>query len=165
MHQMTIGRIVSNYVKDIQFDLIVPGVKALSHRQALLSMAQNAADYLNVSEKILYMRLSDREDIASSGIGRGVALPNVKMRRVRVPFTMLMTLDQPVKCDTPDGHVTDLYCLLISPAEDGPIHLRRLSRLSRLLRGESLLKRLRDTQDPDVMRAMLIDPDGWLMAA
>ena len=31
---------MQTYVKDVQFDLIVPGVKAISHKQALLTMAQ-----------------------------------------------------------------------------------------------------------------------------
>lgn len=157
---------MSDYVKDIQFNLITPGVKAANHKQALLCMAEKAADYLNISDKILYSRLMDKETISSSGIGNGVAIPHLKMRRVRVPFTMLMTLNNEVTCDAPDGRPVDLYGFLISPMEDGPLHLRRLSRISRLLQNEALHKRLRETQDRDVIQSALIDPSGgWMIAA
>ena len=129
---------MSTYVKDIQFDLIVPGVRAISHKQALLTMAQNAADFLSISEKTLHDRISGKEEIGNSAIGEGIAVPHFKMRRIQKPFTMLMTLDNEIKHETPDGKPLDLYCLLISPLSDGPIHLRRLSRLSRLLKNETL---------------------------
>lgn len=156
---------MSTYVKDTQFDLIVPSTKAISHKQALLSLAQNAADFLNISEKTLHSRISDKESISNSAIGDGIAIPHFKMRRIQTPFTMLMTLDNEIKHETPDGAPIDIYCLLISPLNDGPIHLRRLSRLSRLLKNETLHKRIRETQDRDVIRSLLMDPEGWLMAA
>ncbi|MGH1399569.1 MAG: PTS sugar transporter subunit IIA [Alphaproteobacteria bacterium] len=156
---------MSNYIKDIQFNLITPNTHMASHKQALLTMAQEAADYLNISEKILLTRIMNKEDIASSSIGDGVAIPHLKMRRARSPFAMLMTLDKPVNGNAIDGKPLDIYSLLISPAEDGPIHLRRLSRISRLLKNKTLHKRLRETKDRDVMQALFIDPEGWLLAA
>ena len=115
-------------------------------------------------EKVLQAVL-DREKIMSTGIGDGIAIPHLKMRRVRVPFTMMMTMGNDVHHETPDGKPVNIYSLLISPAEDGPLHLRRLSRISRLLRNESLCQRLRDTQDRDVIQSLLIDPEGWTLAA
>lgn len=156
---------MSDYIRDIQFDLIVPKAKVLSHKQALLSIGQHAADFLNISEKTMCKRLMDKEEVSASPIGNGVAIPQLKMRRVQTPFTMLMTLDRHVSADSPDTEPLDLYCLLISPMDDGPVHLRRLSRISRLLQNATLRKRLRETQDRDIMQALLIDPEGWLLAA
>ena len=153
---------MSSYIKDIQFDLILPQVKAVSHRQALLTMAQEAADYLSISEKRIFSRLADKEEIGSSAVGDGVAIPHLKMRRARIAFSMLMTLETHVE---DKGESLDIYSLIISPAEDGPLHLRRLSRISRLLKNETLHKRLRETHDRDVMQALFVDPEGWLLAA
>lgn len=156
---------MQSYVKDIQFDLIVPDVKVISHKHALLTMAQKSAEFLNIREKIMLDRISGREELGNSAIGDGVALPHFKMRRIQSPFTMLMTTNNEVKHETPDGVAIDLYCLLISPLNDGPIHLRRLSRLSRLLKNETLRSRIRETQDRDIIQSLLMDPQGWLMAA
>lgn len=156
---------MQSYVKDIQFDLIVPDVKVISHKHALLTMAQKSAEFLNIREKIMLDRISGREELGNSAIGDGVALPHFKMRRIQSPFTMLMTTNNEVKHETPDGVAIDLYCLLISPLNDGPIHLRRLSRLSRLLKNETLRRRIRETQDRDIIQSLLMDPQGWLMAA
>ena len=156
---------MQSYTKDIQFDLIVPGVKAISHKQALLTMAQKSAEFLNIREKIMCERISSKEKLGNSAIGNGIAIPHFKMRRIQSPFTLLMTLHNEIKHETPDGTNIDLYCLLISPLNDGPIHLRRLSRLSRLFKNDTLRKRIRETQDPDIVHSLLMDPQGWFMAA
>ena len=154
-----------SYAQDIQFDLILPRSKITSHSQALLTLAKDAADYLNVSEKIINQRIHEKEELSSSAIGGGVAIPHIKMRRVRAPFTLLMSVDKDINHETPDNTPINLYCLLISPMSDGPIHLRRLSRLSRLLQNQTLRNRIRETQDRDVIQSLLMDPEGWLMAA
>lgn len=153
------------YVKDIQFDLIVPGVKATTHKQALLTMAQKSAEFLNIRETLMLDRITSKGELGNSAIGDGVAIPHFKMRRIQSPFTMLMTVDNAIKHETPDGTAIDLYCMLISPLSDGPIHLRRLSRISRLLKNETLRSRIRETQDSDIIQSLLMDPEGWLMAA
>ena len=157
--------IMTTYTKDIQFNLVVSNIKANTHNQALATLAKNAADYLNISEKTLLQRINDKEDLSISTIGDGVAIPHLKMRRIDKPFTMLMTLDGGVHCDTPDGQPVKIYGLLISPSDDGPIHLRRLSRVSRLLQNKTLHKRIEETQDRDVIQSLLMNPEGWLMAA
>lgn len=156
---------MSDYIRDIQFDLILPQTRALNHKQALLTMARAAADYLSISEKTLLTRIMDKEEIASSAIGDGVAIPHLKMRRARRSFAMLMTLDKPVDGNASDGSLVGIYSLIISPAEDGPIHLRRLSRISRILKNKTLHKRLHETQDREVIQSLFVDPEGWLLAA
>jgi len=154
-----------SFENDTQFDLIVPAVKATTHKQALLKMAKEASQFLNISEKRVFTRITEKEQITNSAIGDGIAVPHAKMRRVQSPFTLLMTVDKPIEWNTPDNAPLDLYCLLISPVSDGPVHLRRLSRLSRLLKNQTLHKRIRETKDKDVIQSLLIDPQGWLMAA
>jgi len=156
---------MASYIKDVQFNLIIPNAHIANHKQALLSLAKNAADYLNISEITMLKRITDREVVSNSAIGDGVAIPHIKMRRVQKPFTMLMTLDNAIQHDTPDNKAINLYGLLISPTDDGPIHLRRLSRISRLLKNDALRKRIRETKDRDVIQSLLMDPEGWLMAA
>jgi len=156
---------MTTYTKDIQFNLVISDIKAANHNQALSELVKNAADFLNISEATLLKRIHDKEEISISTIGEGIAMPHLKMRRIDKPFTMLMTLQDPIHCDTPDGKPVNLYGLLISPADDGPIHLRRLSRISRLLQNQTLRQRIEETADKDVIHSLLMNPEGWLMAA
>lgn len=156
---------MSTYEKDIQFNLILPKRKVTTHKQALATIAKAAAEYLTISEKTVLKRITEKEQISSSAIGDGIAIPHARMRRVQAPFTLLMSVDTPITWETPDSAPLDLYCLLISPLSDGPVHLRRLSRLSRLLKNETLHKRIHETQDGDVIQSLLMDPEGWLLAA
>ena len=156
---------MDTYSKDIQFDLIVPAVKVLSHKQAILTMAQNAADFLNISEKSLYQKIMEKEQFSASSVGNGIAIPNLKMRRLQSSFTMLMTLENEITYETPDDEAIEIYVLLLSPQKEGPIHLRQLSRLSRFLKNTKLRNRIRETKDPDTIRSLLMDPEGWLLVA
>jgi len=160
-----VTEISNDFEKDIQFDLISPAANVNTHTQALELLSEHAAEYLSISQKRIFKRIGEKEAISNPAIGEGIAIPHAKMHRVQMPFTMLMTTQNKVTWETPDDKPLDIYCLLISPISEGPVHLRRLSRISRLLKNKSLLHRVRDTQDTDVIRSLLMDPNGWLMAA
>jgi PTS system nitrogen regulatory IIA component len=54
---------------------------------------------------------------------------------------------------------------LLSPERDGPLHLRRLSSLSRLFKCDALVTKIKDAKDETTIRSLLIDPQGWMLAA
>jgi len=45
---------------------------------------------------------------------------------------------------------------LLSPENDGPYHLRRLSRLSRFFRDETICQKLQGAESEDALRAILL---------
>ncbi len=156
---------MSSYLKDIQFNKVVPNTKIISHKQALLTLAQHASAATYTPADILLKHLSIKEKNADFSIGDNIAVPHIQLRNITRPFTMLMTSSKDIHHDTPDGKPLHIYALLISPLSDGPIHLRRLSRISRLLKNDILRKKIRETHDEDIIQSLLTDPDGWLMAA
>ena len=98
-------------------------------------------------------------------LGGGIAVPNVKVRGLKKPFSLLCVMDRAVECDTPDGRPVDIICVVLSPTDHGPLHLQRLSRFSRLLKNENLCTRIRDAKDADVIRALFASPEDLLIAA
>jgi PTS system nitrogen regulatory IIA component len=64
-----------------------------------------------------------------------------------------------------DDQPVNLVAFILSPETDGPLHLRRLSRTSRMLKNETLRKRLQEAKDELAIRSLLIDPEGWVLAA
>lgn len=149
------------FLKDIRFNLVLPEVKANNNKKAFEVIAEEAAPICGLPEEDLLERFLDREKIASSGIGGGVAIPHMKFRRLNKPFMILAKMHKEVEFKAVDGEPVDLVCIVMSPDKDGPIHLRRLSRITRLLRNNVLCNRLREAEDSQSMIDVLMETDSW----
>lgn len=87
-------------------------------------------------------------------------------KNIERPVHMFYKLSEPLKYKTAqDSRNVDLVFVLISPKEDGPFHLRRLSRASRLVQDSSFLQRLKDMDDKDAIRSQFMYPDRNIKAA
>jgi nitrogen PTS system EIIA component len=91
-----------------------------------------------------------REELGSTGIGRGVAVPHTKHASVeRLVGTVGVSVTG-VDFNSLDGDKVNLFFLLISPPDRPGDHLRALENISRQLRDETFcrfLKQARSTQD------------------
>lgn len=156
---------MNEFGKDVHFDLIMPRQKVVSQKQVFQILAHKASQVLSIPEQVIFQRLADKESTASSGIGNGVSIPHFKMQRAKKPLVMLATLENAIKLDALDNMPVDIICFVLSPDSDGPYHLRRLSRVSRLLKSEELCQKLRNAETQAEIEALLINPEGWLLAA
>lgn len=105
------------------------------------------------------------EELARSGIGTGVGVAAIKTASIKNSLSILVRLKDSVDVAAPDNVSADIICVLLYPEAEAPHYLRRLSRLTRLLRNPDLCAKLRETQDIDTMRSLLHSPEGWTLAA
>jgi PTS system nitrogen regulatory IIA component len=90
-----------------------------------------------VDRQSLLEQLFQRENLASTGLGRGVALPHPRTPSPNFspePMVVLGQLAQPMDWQALDGESVHTVLLLLNPTPD--IHLKILSRLAFLLRKE-----------------------------
>ncbi len=151
--------------KDVRADIILPGVKASHKKNVFQALAVELAPHTAVTAESIAALLSEKEERSASGIGEGIAIPHLKLPGLQQPLAIMARLKNGVDFGAVDGLPVDLVFLLVSPANDGPLHLRRLSRVSRFFRNPELCESLRAAEDADAMRALLIAPEGWLLAA
>ncbi len=91
-----------------------------------------------------------REDLGSTGIGRGVAVPHTKHPSVqRLVGTGGRQQQEGVDFDSLDGEKVQLFFLLISPPDRPGDHLRALENISRQLRDETFCKFLKQATTAD----------------
>ncbi|MCB9983764.1 MAG: PTS sugar transporter subunit IIA [Rhodospirillales bacterium] len=156
---------MNDYAKDLHFDIILPRLKMVSYKQVLMTCAKEAQKHCGISAQSLYEILLNKENEASSGIGENIAIPHLQILGPQRPFTLLATLEHPIDFNALDNQPVDLVGFVLSPQADGPCHLRRLSRISRLLKCPELRQKLHETPDEIAMHALLVNPNGWLLAA
>ena len=101
-----------------------------------------------------------REELGSTGIGRGVAVPHTKHASVdRLVGTVGISTDG-VDFDSLDGEKVQLFFLLISPPDRPGDHLRALENISRQLRDETFCRFLKQANTADDMQQLLDEADG-----
>lgn len=77
----------------------------------------------------------NREQLMSTGIGHGVALPHGKTNFVRGTSAAMITLQQPVEYDSLDGQPVSIAIMLIGKEQSVSSHLKLLSKISRIIIG------------------------------
>ena len=105
--------------------------------------------------------LEEREQLHSTGIGDGVALPharNALVGLVEHPILIFGRHDKGVPYGAIDGAPAQLFFLLVAPTVTQ--HLARLARISRLLRNPKLRKALLAAQQPDGICALIRDAEA-----
>ena len=90
------------------------------------------------------------------GLGEGVAIINTKSPVLNRKITGFLRLKTPVMFrNLPDRHPVDLMAFVFSPSHHGPLHLRRLARMSRFFRNRALCRKLRDVENRDGLEVLL----------
>ena len=140
-------------------------LKGASVEQVYQSLTRQAALGTGVRETYIQLRLMEQERRATSGIGNGVAIPQMRLKKITQPYMLLAKLARPIDFNAVDRAPVDLVFLLLSPDNAVAAHLQRLSRISRLLRNPALCNGLRDVASPDGMAALMMGAQGLRRAA
>jgi PTS system nitrogen regulatory IIA component len=125
-----------------QADVMID-VRTSDKNRLLRELAAKAASSLNLHVDQVAPLLLKREDLGSTGIGRGVAIPHARLPELHRPFGLLAKLNQPIEFDAIDGQAVDLVFLLLLPAAAENAQLGALALVARTLRPSEVLVRLR----------------------
>jgi PTS system nitrogen regulatory IIA component len=114
----------------------------------IFSVLKNAVDKISFPEgtdkELVFNELINREEIASTGIGKGVAIPHPRTTlnlNLENPVIPVVFLKQPVDFNAVDGENIFVLFFMFSPSTQ--IHLKLLSRLSLCLRDKEFLSLLK----------------------
>jgi PTS system nitrogen regulatory IIA component len=127
---------------DVQID-----VRSANKRLLLQELAAKAAISLRLSAEQVAPYLLKREDLGSTGIGGGVAIPHARLPDLQRPYGLLAKLKQPMEFDAIDGQAVDIVFLLLLPATAENGQLGALALVARSLRLTEALVGLRSAKD------------------
>lgn len=101
-----------------------------------------------------------REELGSTGIGRGVAVPHTKHPGVDRLVATVGVSRRGVDFNSLDGEKVQLLFLLVSPPDRPGDHLRALENISRQLRDESFCKFLKQAKTSEEILQLLDEADS-----
>lgn len=124
--------------------------------QALLDANKIAeSEYEGIVKSVL-----KREDLGSTGIGRGVAVPHTKHASIDRLVGTVAVSNEGVDFASLDGEKVHLFFLLISPPDRPSDHLRALENVSRQLRDETFCKFLKQAKSAEDILQLLDEADN-----
>jgi len=124
--------------KDVPID-----VRGSIKEQLLQEFTARAADSLRLRVDQVAPYLLKREELGSTGIGKGVAIPHARLPDLQRPFGLLAKLKAPVEFDAIDGQAVDIVFVLLLPAAAENGQIGPLALVARTLRPPDNLARLR----------------------
>ncbi|WP_240386237.1 PTS sugar transporter subunit IIA [Balneola vulgaris] len=79
----------------------------------------------------------ERESVMSTGVGKGLAIPHGKSKNIEENYAAFAVLKQPLEFDSIDGQPVNMVFLLVGPDSKNSLHIKLLSRISRLMNSSS----------------------------
>jgi mannitol/fructose-specific phosphotransferase system IIA component (Ntr-type) len=115
----------------------------------------------NTSKKVV-KALMDREELGSTGIGAGVAVPHARHDSITELIGAFGRSKKGISFDALDGEPVHVLFLLLSSKGASGAHLESLAYISRLVRDDKYVKFLRDAKDAKALRELLGEADQRL---
>jgi nitrogen PTS system EIIA component len=142
-------------------DMIVPALVATEKRAILEELAAHvAAHHPRIDRAALGRVLVDRELLASTAIGEGVAIPHGKLPAVTEIVACLGRARAGVDFDAMDKQPTFLFFVLVAPESSTGAHLKALARISRVFKDSGFRRRLLDAPDDEAMYQVIAEEDA-----
>ncbi len=133
---------------------VIHNLRARCKREALQTLAEAASLQINRPASEIMTTLLEREQLGSTGVGDGVALPHGKMEGLNKIVGFLARLETPVTFDAVDDQPVDLIFMLLAPANATAAHLKALAKVSRLLRDQDARDALRGADTAEALFAI-----------
>src|SRR3989338_5910117 len=111
------------------------GLNATAKEDVLKELVDVLAQVENIGDaKGILKALIERENLGSTGIGQGIAIPHGKTDKVTRLVAVLGISKSGVNFDALDGEPVYIFFLLVAPKATAGPHLKALAQISRLLR-------------------------------
>lgn len=144
-------------------EAILPDMSATTKEASIAAMVASlrAAGSIQASdEQSIVAAIMKREELGSTGIGNGVAVPHTKHPSVNKLIATVALNPGGVDFASLDGEAVHILILLISPPDRPGDHLRGLENISRHLRNQNFCKFLMQARTADAVWELLQEADN-----
>ena len=117
---------------------VIPNLEVKNKKQVINALVDSLSSKLDEEalEKVRD-KVFEREGVMSTGVGKGLAIPHCKTTAVEENYAAFARLEKPLDFDSIDGEPVRLIFLLVGPEFRHSLHIKLLSRISRLMNSAS----------------------------
>ncbi len=143
-------------------DAIITEIKATNKEAVIREMVSSLKDAQKINTKDvenIIKSLMKREELGSTGIGKGVAVPHTKHDCIKKIMGTIARSTQGVDFNALDGEPVHLFFLLLSPTDSAGTHLAALERISTVIRDNDFRRFMREANGKDGLVEILREVD------
>ena len=145
----------------IQREMIIPQLSSTDKTEIIRELAAHlAGGHEDIDPDRLIKVLSDREALASTAIGEGVAIPHGKLPDIEGIRACIGRARDGVDFDSMDGKPTHIFIVMVAPENSTGAHLKALARISRVFKDSDFLRRLLEAPNAEEMYLALAEEDA-----
>lgn len=150
----------------ICFDAVKPQLNASDRDSAIAELVEalaTAGKNASVSSAAITKAVIKRENEASTGIGKGVAVPHVKHAAIKEVVATIGCSSKGIDFNSLDKQPVYSVILLLSPIDNADKHLRAMENIFRNLQKNDFRSFLRQAQTLEQIQEAIFDtdePDG-----
>ncbi len=145
-------------------DMIIEDLNSTDREGALKEMANFLKKRKKIGkEKELYEKLLQREELGSTAIGEGVAIPHCKIKGVKSPIVLLAISKKRIDFHSLDGKPSNIFFLVVSSPDNPSLNLQILAAIASLVRKSgSLLKKVLNAQNTSAVLEIIREEEEKL---
>lgn len=130
---------------------------ATTRREAIHELTALAHQYYDIDLEDVEQLAWQREEIAATGIGNGVAIPHARISGLKEAIVVVGISEPGIDFDAPDGQPAHILFLLLTPREDPTVQLGLSANIAKTFHHpDSLQKVLRATNFTELLAALKI---------
>jgi PTS system nitrogen regulatory IIA component len=131
---------LTQYIKS---DCFIPLLAEKTREDALRRMVHVLAEKgLVRNEEDIFARLMERENIQSTAVGNGIAIPHCFSDEIADLLIVVARAPQGIAFDSFDGAPTRVIFLLMGNREGHGLHLKALARIARLIKSTAFIEKI-----------------------
>jgi mannitol/fructose-specific phosphotransferase system IIA component (Ntr-type) len=127
--------------------------------EELVSSLENVGRLQKSSSKNIIKAIIKRENEASTGLGRGVAIPHVKHKAVSEIVATVGLSDEGIDFFALDKLPVHSVILMVSPLDEPDKHLQAMENIFKHLQVEKFRKFLRQCRNQEQIKDLLLEAD------
>lgn len=145
----------------LKVEAVTPALSAGTKVDVLRQLAQALARaWPQVTEARFMQVLEEREKLGSTGMEKGVAIPHGRLAELPTLIACFGVSREGVDFEARDGRPSQFFFALVAPENSAGLHLKALSRLSRLFRSDQLKDNILAATDARAVHELLLQEDS-----
>jgi len=110
--------------------------------RTIAKLAKKNSILLKYSEEEIYQALMEREELSSTGLSNGVAIPHCALKDISNFVVGILSVSKGIKFNSLDGKKTKLFVFIIAPQVRRNEHIKLLSIIAKILKSQNTIDRI-----------------------
>jgi len=136
------GKRAVRFIDYVSAKTFMPELQARTKQDAIKALGTLAAQSAGIDAEDAVSAVWRREQIVTSAMGNGVAVPHARIAGLKLPIVALGFPSSGVDFDPPDDVPVSVIVLILTPSDANELHLSLLADIARVFQNERMARRL-----------------------